>query len=406
MAQQRNSRARPQRRAAWDAEILVPVGGLVLLAALGYSVGSVLSPFILLAALLYFLFPWRHLPLPGRLIGLGVFLCGLWALVSLFGILVPFLLAFLLAYLLNPIVVRLEQRKVPRWAGAAGSVVLLVAIGVAAVLFLFPAAFRQFDGILAGLRSIVSDFISLVNSGALVHFFERYGIAGDRVQEFLVTQMTPRLEGVLKMLFDALFGLISSLSSVVMQLINIVIIPFVVFYLLKDYATVTESLRRLIPSRWRGHSEGILRLSDEILGSYFRGSLIVALIQGTIAGVGLWFIGVDYALVLGIMTAVLNFIPYLGLVTSLVVASIVASFSGEPVLLKIVGVVLLYLSQKLLEATVLGPKIVGKKVGLHPVLLILCLLVFGYFLGFLGLLIAVPATALIVALAKEWRELV
>jgi predicted PurR-regulated permease PerM len=273
------------------------------------------------------------------------------------------------------------------------------------VLFLFPAAFRQFEGIIAGLRSIVNDFISLVNSGAVVQFFERYGIAGERVQEFLVTQMTPRLEGVLKMLFDALFGLVSSLSSVVMQLINIVIVPFVVFYLLKDYATVTESLRRLIPWQWRGRSQGVLRLTDEILGSYFRGSLVVALIQGIIAGVGLWFIGVDYALVLGIMTAVLNFIPYLGLVVSLVVASIVASFSGEPVLLKIVGVVLLYLSQKLLEATVLGPRIVGKRVGLHPVLLILCLLIFGYFLGFLGLLIAVPATALLLTLVREWKEL-
>jgi predicted PurR-regulated permease PerM len=404
MAQQRSSRPRP--RAPWDAEILVPVGGLLLLAALGYSVGSMLGPIVLLAALIYFLFPWRHLPLPGRLIGVGVFLCGIWVLVSLFAILVPFLLAFLLAYFLNPIVVRLERRKVPRWAGAAGSVILLVAMGVVAVLFLFPVAFREFNGIIGGLRSIVGDFISLVNSGALVHFFERYGIAGDRVQEFLVNQLTPRLEGVLRMLFDALFGLVFSLSSVVMQVINIVIIPFVVFYLLKDYTTVTETLRRLIPAQWRGQSEGVLRLTDEILGSYFRGSLIVALIQGIIAGVGLWFIGVDYALVLGIMTAVLNFIPYLGLVTSLVVASIVASFSGEPVLLKIVGVVLLYLSQKLLEATVLGPRIVGKKVGLHPVLLILCLLVFGYFLGFLGLLIAVPATALIIALAEEWKELV
>jgi predicted PurR-regulated permease PerM len=83
---------------------------------------------------------------------------------------------------------------------------------------------------------------------------------------------------------------------------------------------------------------------------------------------------------------------------------IVASFSGEPVLLKILAVVLLYLSQKLLEATVFGPRIVGSRVGLHPVLLILCLLVFGYFLGFVGLLIAVPATALIIALVGEWRE--
>jgi predicted PurR-regulated permease PerM len=405
MAERRSKEPRAANpRTPQDAGILIPVGGLLLLAALGYAVESVLSPFVLLAALIYFLFPWRKQMIPGRLIGLGVFLCAVWALVSLFGILVPFLLSFLLAYLLNPIVEWLEERRIPRWVGAGGSVLLLAAIGVTAALFLFPAAFRQFEGIIGGLRSIVSDFIALVNSGALVQFFERYGIAGDRVREFVATQMTPRLEGILKALFEALFGFLSSISSLVLHLVNIVIIPFVVFYLLKDYPLVTESLRRLIPARRREGAHAVLGLVDEILGSYFRGALIVALLQGAIAGVGLWFIGVDYALVLGIMTGVLNFVPYVGLLTSLAVALIVASFSGEPVLLKILAVVLLYLSQKLLEATVFGPRIVGSRVGLHPVLLILCLLVFGYFLGFVGLLIAVPATALIIALVGEWRE--
>jgi predicted PurR-regulated permease PerM len=87
----------------------------------------------------------------------------------------------------------------------------------------------------------------------------------------------------------------------------------------------------------------------------------------------------------------------------MLVASIVAMLSGEPVLARVAGVIILYLSQKLFEATVLGPKIVGGRVGLHPVLLILCLLVFGYFLGFMGLLIAVPATALVVETLREWE---
>jgi predicted PurR-regulated permease PerM len=405
MAVQRSRGSRvAKRQTPADAGILVPVGGLLLLAALGFAVEPVLSPFVLLAALVYFLYPWRAQVIPGRLIGLGVFLCAVWALVSLFGILVPFLLSFLLAYLLNPIVTWLEGRRIPRWAGASVSVLLLAAVGVTAALFLFPALFRQFEGIIGALRSIVSDFVDMVNSGALVQFFERHGIEGARLRDFVATQMTPRLEGVLKTLFEALFGFLSSISSLVLHLINILIIPFVVFYLLKDFPAVTGSLRRCIPERRRESARAILAVIDDVLGSYFRGALIVAILQGTIAGIGLWFIGVDYALVLGVMTGVLNFVPYVGLLTSLAVASIVASFSGEPVLLKILAVVLLYLSQKLLEATVFGPKIVGSRVGLHPVLLILCLLVFGYFLGFVGLLVAVPATALIIALVGQWRE--
>ncbi len=113
--------------------------------------------------------------------------------------------------------------------------------------------------------------------------------------------------------------------------------------------------------------------------------------------------GVRYPLVLGIMTGVLDFVPYVGLITSLVVSCVVAVFSGEPLALKVIAVIVMFLSQKVLEATVLAPKIVGSHVGLHPVLLILCLFVFGYFLGFIGLLIAVPATALLIAGVKEWE---
>ncbi len=404
MAEARGIESRLRRRAPQDPEVLVAVAGLLLLAALGYSVGSVLSPFVLLAALVYFLYPWRGLPIPGRTIGLGVLLALVWAFVSLFGILLPFLLAFLLAYLLNPVVLSMERREVPRWAGSGVCVLVLVALGVAAALFIFPVAFRQFEGILGGLRSIVGDFIAMVNSGAILQWFEGYGISGDRVRDFITTQMTPQLESVLKTLFEALFSFLSSLSSLALHVINIVIVPFVVFYLLKDYPAVTAAIEGILPARQREGARSVFALADEILGRYFRGSLLVAAIQGTIAGVGLWFLGVDYALVLGIMTGVLDFIPYVGLVTSLVVSSIVASFSGEPVALKITGVVVLYLSQKILEATVLGPKIVGGRVGLHPVVLILCLLVFGYFLGFLGMLIAVPATAMILGLVGEWRR--
>jgi predicted PurR-regulated permease PerM len=103
------------------------------------------------------------------------------------------------------------------------------------------------------------------------------------------------------------------------------------------------------------------------------------------------------------MTAALDFVPYVGLAVSLVVASIVALLSGGAVGTRVLIVVVMYLAQKVFEAAVLGPKILGTHVGLHPVILILSLLVFGYFLGFVGLLIAVPATALLIAGVKEWE---
>jgi predicted PurR-regulated permease PerM len=171
-----------------------------------------------------------------------------------------------------------------------------------------------------------------------------------------------------------------------------------------DFPHLTRELLVLVPPASRDRVSQVAGRVDGILGRYFRGAVIVAVIQGTISGTVLWIAGVDYALVLGIMTGVLNFIPYLGLVVSLIVASLVATISGGAVATKVIVVVVLYLSQKLLEATVLGPRIIGGQVGLHPVLLILCLLVFGALFGFVGLLIAVPVTALIVVFVREWRE--
>jgi predicted PurR-regulated permease PerM len=385
------------------SETMVAVAGVLLLAALGYAVAPILSPFVLMAALLFLLYPWRADPVPGRILWLGVILFTLWLLHSILAILAPFLIAFLLAYLMNPLVSALERRRMPRWLSSLLSILFLLGIGVVAALFVLPPAIRQFEGIIGGLRLIVGKFVGLLNSGVIFEVLERYGIPAEKVQDVLSTQLSPKIEGLLKTLFEAAFGFVTGLSSLLLNLINIIIVPFLVFYLLKDFPVITHRFAMLVPKERRDWFIDIGRRTDGVLGSYLRGAFIVALLQGTIAGVVLWLMGVDYALVLGIMTGVLNFVPYLGLLISLIVSSIVASFSGDPVGLKVLGVVILYLSQKLLEATVFGPKIIGGQVGLHPALLILCLLVFGYFMGFVGLLIAVPATALIIEFVKEWN---
>ena len=202
---------------------------------------------------------------------------------------------------------------------------------------------------------------------------------------------------------NAVLGLLTGVSSIAMQLLNIVIIPFLLFFLLKDFPVIGARFVGLFPADRRPDVHAFMATVDGVMGRYVRGAVFVALIQGAIAALALWIIGVSSPLVLGLMTGLLDFIPYIGLATSLAVASIVALFSGEPVGTKVLAVVIVYLSQKLLEATVLAPKIIGAQVGLHPVVLILSLLVFGYFLGFLGLLIAVPVTALLLVVL-EGRE--
>ncbi len=385
-------------------EILIYAAGVLLLAALLYTVNAIVSPFVVTGAIMFLLYPFRSSAFVRRLMVLSAILFVVWFFNSISGLLAPFIIAFLVAYILNPLVIRLGRHGWPRWLSSLLLVLSSIAIVVTVLLFVVPAAVRQFESIINGVALLTQSASEFVTQGRLFEFLGRFGISVDEARRFIAEQVTPRLEGFLRTLFEGIFGFVSGVSSLAFQLINAIIIPFLIFYILKDFPEVTGRFTGFIPAGQRERITELLEKVDRILGKYFRGAVIVAAIQGTLSGIVLWIIGVDYALILGIMTGILNFIPYVGLITSLVVASIVALFSGDPVLAKVVGVIILYLSQKVLEATVLGPKIIGAEVGLHPVLLILCLMVFGYFLGFVGLLIAVPTTALIVAGIHEWEE--
>jgi len=383
-----------------DTPVVLIVVAVLLLAALGVAVQSVLSPFVVLVALSVLLFPYRREPVARRILLLGLFLFLVWFVSTLLGLLAPLIIALFFAYLLNPVVTAAARRGLPRWAGSVLALLLIVLAVTAAVVFLLPPAIAQLEGVITGAATLSRDLVALIESDATLAFLQRLGVAPDQVQSFLAGQVSPRLEGILRGVFEALLGVVSSVSAILLQLVNIVIIPFFVFYLLKDLPDLRTRLLALFPVSRQGRVGETLEWVDGILGAYFRGSVIVAGIQGVIHGVGLAIIGVDFALVLGILSGLLNLFPYVGLLASLVLSALVALLSGGAVWGKVVAVIALTVGRNLFETTVLGPKIIGAKVGLHPVLLMVCLAVFGYFLGFVGLLIAVPATAL----AKSWAE--
>ena len=391
----------PAARSA--AETVLLAAAVLLVGLLSFAVYPSLSPFVILAGLLFLLYPYRGEPVAGRLLWLGVFLFAVWFFSAIIGVLAPFLIAFFLAYILNPLVTLLEQRRIPRWVSTLGIMILLVGGAVAFGLFIIPVALDQFRALTDAAGTLAGDASRAIERGSIVEFLGRFGVSGEKAKEVLVQNLTPKLEEMVTRLFAGLFDIVSSVSSVAHQLLNIIIVPFVLFYLLMDFPLVLHRCAMLVPRTSRARFIQLATRADELMGKYFRGAILVAAIQGTISGIVLWIIGVEYAIVLGLMTAALDFVPYVGLAVSLIVASMVALFSGGAVGTKVLCVVIMYLSQKVFEAAVLGPKILGTHVGLHPVILILSLLVFGYFMGFVGLLIAVPATALLIAGVKEWE---
>lgn len=392
---------RPAARSA--AETVLLVSAVLLLGLLSFAVYASLSPFVLLAGLLLLLYPYRRETVPNRLLWLGVLFFAVWFFSAIMGVLAPFIIALFLAYILNPLVILLERRRIPRWLSTLMIMLLLVGAVVTLGLFIIPVALEQFQALTAGAGTLAGDASRAIESGALVELLGKFGVSGEKAREVLTQNLTPKLEEMLTRLFAGLSDIVSSLSSLAHQLLNIIIVPFVLFYLLLDFPLVLHRCAMIVPKRSRPRFVQLASLADDLMGKYFRGAILVAAIQGTISGFVLWIAGVQYAIVLGLMTAALDFIPYVGLAVSLLVASIVALFSGGAVGTKILVVVIMYLSQKVFEAAVLGPKILGTHVGLHPVILILSLLVFGYFMGFVGLLIAVPGTALLIAGVKEWE---
>jgi predicted PurR-regulated permease PerM len=395
------------RRAPSSSQGIPPESVIFILAALAfcavaYSVHSILSPFVVVAAVIFLFYPFRKHEFVRRVLVASVLLVFLWGFSVLASLLTPFLIAYVLAYLFDPFVTWLGSRRVPRWAGSLFVVLCIVGALTGVALFAMPAIVGQIQVLLGSIQHLVVDTRDWLSSDAPAQLLARIGIPVERARELLTTHLVPRLEGILTSVISGILDVVTGASSLAVQILNIIIIPFVLFFLLLDFPAIGRKFVASFPAYRQHRVQATLSTIDEVLGQYVRGSVIVALIQGTVAAIGLWIIGVDSPLVLGVMTAFLDFIPYVGLITSLVVASIVAAFSGGAVSAKITAVVIMYLVQKLLEGTVLGPKIVGSKVGIHPVLMILSLMIFGYFLGFVGLLIAVPATALILVALGRW----
>jgi predicted PurR-regulated permease PerM len=243
----------------------------------------------------------------------------------------------------------------------------------------------------------VQDWFQVV----VIPWLSSIGIPTQDLQNKIVKELPGRFDQIFSAFIGSLVGIFTGLSIILSQLINIIIIPFITFYILKDFEKIKSGVKKLFPKNSRDKYTGYYHKIDDLLGRYLRGALIVALINGTLVAVILSIIGIRYAILLGALAGLLDLIPYFGLLISLVLSCLVALFSGNP-LVQMPLTFLTFIGLNILETSTLAPRIIGKKIGLHPAVLILSLLVFSYFFGFIGLLIALPTVSIILMFAKEW----
>lgn len=371
---------------------------LLVLAFFLYALRGVLSPVVLFLFLWVALLPFRGRPGHGALLAASGTLTLFWLLSTTGSLLAPFVLSVVLAYILDPLVDRLEGRRVPR--ALAILLLTLPALGIlAALIFLgIPAAGQQLSDVaeqapvffqraatwLEEVRTrLLRLDIPLLDEDALLERLR--GIDGEAVAAFL----QERREALGSWAWKSVAGVGRGIGAVLGLAGYVVLTPVVTFYLLRDWDRLKRGAADLIPADRRESLLGFAREYDGLLGRYLRGQILVAVSIGAVTALGLGLTGFPHAAMLGLIVAVFSVVPYLGLVLSLVPAIFIALVSGS-VGLSLAKVAVVYTVAQLLEGTVISPRIVGESVGLHPVWVVFALALGGFFFGFVGLLVGVP----------------
>ncbi len=303
-------------------------------------------------------------------------------------ILAPFLFAAILAYISNPAVNWLARHRLPRPLGAVLVMLLLGGLLVLLLLILLPLLVKEvrllsdrLPGFLAQLDNNLAPWIK-AKFGADLQFDP----AGLRK---LFNENLQGADGlVMKLLASLRIGGLAVLGFVV----TLLLVPVVLFYLLRDWNGLLAQIEELLPRRWHPQLTGIAREIDAVLAEFLRGQISVMALMSVLYVGGLWLAGLEFALPIGVITGMLVFVPYVGMLTGLVLATVVALMQF-PSIGGIVPVWIVFAIGQTLEGTLVTPLLVGKRIGLHPVAVIFALLAFGQIFGFFGVLLALPASA-------------
>jgi predicted PurR-regulated permease PerM len=375
--------------------IFISILSLVLFGLLIYSSASIVSPiFLYILILIFFILNKRHQVVKSVFI-LSTIIFSVWFINELLTVLIPFIISFLIAYLLNPFIIYLEKKKINRSIGALISILIILIVVGLVLSFIVPPFISQIGTLISIAPKKIFEIEKFFRESILPEL-NRLGIIYPEIQKTLSTEIPAKLQSVLSGLLNGLLNIFSGISFVFNQIINIVVIPIVTFYILRDYDGIFSSILNLFSEEHQISVKNIGERINKIFGNYIRGYLLVSLINGTIITTGLTLVGVPYALVLGILSALLNFIPYFGMVISVTIGFLISVLSGLSGV-KLILVPVVYIGENIIESYFISPRIIGGRVGLHPLLILLALFVFGYFGGLIGMLIGVPITALIIS---------
>lgn len=315
-------------------------------------------------------------------------------------VLTPFLISALLAYLGDPAVDRLETLRVRRGLGVVAVFAIMFCVALLSIVILLPMLEKQavslINSVPRGLEWLQGNFAPKIAA-----------MLGTEVMSIDIPAMRQALLEHWRQV-GSVAGLLMthvgrSGQLLVGWLTYLLLIPVVAFYLLRDWDLLVAAIRDLLPKRVESAVVKLAREIDAVLAEFLRGQLTVMLALAVIYTTGLWFVGLELAFFIGMLAAVVSFVPYLGVIVGLIAASFAAFMQFHDVA-HVAGVAAVFGVGQLLEGMVLSPLLVGDRVGLHPVAVIFAVMAGGQLFGFFGVLMALPVAAVIVVLLRYFRD--
>ncbi|OGT16915.1 MAG: hypothetical protein A3I12_00285 [Gammaproteobacteria bacterium RIFCSPLOWO2_02_FULL_38_11] len=313
-------------------------------------------------------------------------------------ILSPFLMGFILAYLGMPLVDRFKKWGMPRVLAAC--LVLFFFLFIVAMIFVLLLPILERQGLL--LYNKIPVFITWAQD----HFFpwlsDRWGFEKDASLDYLKKAISNNMQQTGNAVFTVWKTLSHSGIVILETLFSCLLVPVVMFYLLRDWNKVWEGLGDLFPDSIRSRLKKFVKEIDEVLGAFLQGQLIVILCLGLIYSVGLWMVGLDSALLVGLFAGIINIVPYLGLIVGMTIASLMMLIQYHDVI-HVVYAVLVFLIGAGIDNSVLTPNLIGERIGLHPIAVIFAVLVGGHAFGLVGVLLALPVASIIMVFLRHLR---
>ncbi|MDH6365734.1 putative PurR-regulated permease PerM [Enterococcus sp. PF1-24] len=310
-----------------------------------------------------------------------------WQFLAVVGL--PIILSGVLYYLLNPVVDYLETKKIPRAYSILGLFVIIVALIVWGGAVIVPKIREQvvsFANNFPGYVEVIDQEIQEITKAP---FFGELNVQLGNIGDEITSWLAKFLQSISKTTVQGIGSIVGTVATIVVAVITM---PFIVFYLLKDGKNLIPYFLQFLPTKWREPSLKVLTEMNKQVSSYIRGQLTVAFTVSLMFILGYSVIGLDYAVMLGILAGILNMIPYLGSFLAMIPAVFIAIVAGPAMLVK---VLIVFAIEQTIEGRFVSPLVLGSQLDIHPVTIMLVLLTSGKLYGVAGVILGIPAYAAI-----------